>query len=88
MRLEEIEQRAQRHIDNLIAVYGRLPPTQGSGDMLAYDLARAVLAMLPVVRAADALIADYRSETPDGGATTHALCKAVDTMRTAIGEGL
>jgi hypothetical protein len=51
-------------------------------------LARAVLAMLPTVRAAEALIDDYRSETPDGGATTYALCKAVDAMRAAIGEKL
>ena len=52
MTLDDIESRARRHLDDLLATYGRLPPTRGSGDTLAYDLARAVLAMVSVVRAA------------------------------------
>lgn len=38
-----------------------------------------------VVMAAKLLVLDYRSDTPDGGASTAALCKAVDDLVNAGG---
>jgi hypothetical protein len=91
--LDETETIAYRHIGSLIAIYGALPPPQGSGDLLAYRLARAVLAMLPVVRAALAWSGAEHTSYPASedyartiARTEIGLLAAIDTMRAAIGE--
>ena len=40
-----------------------------------------VIALVRVAQAASDLVNDYRSESPDGGATMFVLCKAVDALR-------
>ena len=88
MTVEDIERRARRHLDDLLAIYGRLPPTQGSGDMLAHDLAKFVLAVLPVVRAAEGLRevhdADELVSNTEPKPCDCALCSAIDTLRAAM----
>jgi hypothetical protein len=48
---------------------------------LRRSLEARILDMEGVVHAACRLVDDYRSDSPDGGASTGALCKAVDRMR-------
>lgn len=61
---------------------GYYEPKGATAEHIANCSPDAVLEMLAVVRAACRLVQDYRSDSPDGGAATYALCQAVDRILT------
>lgn len=82
MTLDKIEADAKSTVF-LVEHYGMDSPSQ----QRAYDLAKALLLVLPVVRAAmestDSILPRHRAELL-GDAWRHRIADAVDTMRAAL----